>query len=79
METWTLQIVGDIVKNAASALAQRDDKDPLALANNGQEIWRCYVPEVERTLLVLEAFEHGKVLAQQTESPHDSSGRTGVD
>ena len=78
METWTLRIVGDIVKNAASALAQRDDKDPLAIANNGQEIWRCYVPEVERTLLVLEAYERGKDLAKSHESPHDSSGQTGA-
>ena len=69
MENWTLRIVGDVVKTAASALAKRDGKDPNATANNGQEIWRAYVPEIERTLLILDAYEQGKELAKKGESP----------
>ena len=78
-ENWTLRIVGDVVKNAAIALAKRDKKDPLAIANNGQEVWHAYTFEVERVLLIMDAYEQGKSLAGCCESPQECKCRTGAD
>ena len=71
-ENWTLQIVGDVVKDAAMGLAKRDEKDPLARMNDGREVWRAYTYEVERVLIILDAYERGKTLAENRESLQDS-------
>jgi hypothetical protein len=78
-ENWTLQIVGDVVKDAAMALAKRDGRDPLARTNDGREVWRAYIYEVERVLLILDAYERGKTLAGCCESPQECKCRAGAD